>query len=371
MITGRGSLVFPTVKPEALRAEFPVFERLAYLNAGSNGPIPRRAVESALVMMRSQLEDGRGGRPFFDQIFASATALRERVAGLLGCEAGELVLMRSTTDGVNTVLGGLALGPGDEVLTSDEEHPGMQAPLAIARRRCGFDLRIVPFAEIAGAVGPNTKLVATCHVSWVSGQVLDAAAIDAPLLLDGAQGLGAIPVDVRALGCDYYAASGQKWLCGPLGSGYLYVRRDRMEELAPTRAGYPSLADPGRALELELHPDASRYMSEVPSLEHLAWSLAALDVLEDFGLERLHERAADLAESLADQLRERGATLAPRGRSTLVSWQADDPQAEAKRLAERGFIVRFLPGTPWVRASVGAWSSEDELTALVEAATSS
>ena len=177
------------MKPEALRAEFPVFERLAYLNAGSNGPVPRRAVESALVMMRTQLEEGRGGRPFFDQIFASATALRDRVAGLLGCEAGELVLMRSTTDGVNTVLGGLALGPGDEVLTSDEEHPGMQAPLAIARRRCGFDLRIVPFAEIAGAVGPNTKLVATCHVSWVSGQVLDAAAIDAPLLLDGAQGL--------------------------------------------------------------------------------------------------------------------------------------------------------------------------------------
>ena len=59
--------------------------------------------------------------------------------------------------------------------------------------------------------------MATCHVSWVTGEMLDTAAIDAPLLLDGAQGLGAVPVDVRALGCDFYAASGQKWLCGPLG----------------------------------------------------------------------------------------------------------------------------------------------------------
>ena len=202
----------------------------------------------------------------------------------------------------------------------------------------------MPFADLADAAGPDTKLVATCHVSWVTGEVLDTGAIDAPLLLDGAQGLGAVPVDVRALGCDFYAASGQKWLCGPLGTGYLYVRRDRLEELAVTRAGFTSLADPSRALEADWQPDSTRFRARCPSPHHVAWSLAALDVLEDFGAERLHARAADLADSLASQLAERGLEVAPRGRSTLVSWAADDPRAEMERLADRGFVVRFLPG---------------------------
>jgi L-cysteine/cystine lyase len=356
------------VNPAALRAEFPVLERVAYLNAGTNGPIPRRAIEAAMVLLRSQLEDGRGDHRFFEQIVGSAMVLRERVAGLLGCDPDELVLTHSTTDGVNTVLAGLSLGSGDEVLTSDQEHPGLLAPLALARQRCGFELRIVPFGEVAGAVGPRTKLVATCHVSWVTGEILDTSAIDAPLLLDGAQGLGAIPVGVRGLGCDFYAASGQKWLCGPLGCGYLYVRRESLDDVAITRVGFPSLSDPRRALEADWQPDAARFLTEVPVPHHVSWALAALDVLEDFGVEHLYARAADLADSLASQLREGGIEVAPRGRSTLVSWSADDPPAEMERLADRGFVVRYLPGTPWVRASVGAWSSEEELEALARAA---
>jgi selenocysteine lyase/cysteine desulfurase len=358
----------PPVNPAALRAEFPVLERVAYLNTGTNGPVPRRGIEAALGMMRSQLEEGRGDPRFFEQILSLAVALRGRVANLLGCDPDELALTHSTTDGVNTVLAGLSLGPGDEVLTGDEEHPGLLAPLALARERCGFELRIVPFAEIADAAGPRTKLVATCHISWVTGEVLDTAAIDAPLLLDGAQGLGAVPVDVRALGCDFYAASGQKWLCGPLGTGYLYVRRDLLDQLAVTRVGFPSLADPRRALDAEWQAGSARFVSEVPVPHQLSWSLAALDVLEDFGIDRLHARATDLADSLAGRLRERGHEVAARGRSTLVSWAADDPEAETERLAEQGFVVRYLPGTPWVRASVGAWSSEEELESLAAAA---
>lgn len=367
MITGRNPSLL-AVNPAALRAEFPVLERVAYLNTGTNGPVPRRAVEAALVMMRSQLEEGRSGHEFFEQIETSALLLRERVASWLGCDRTSLALEHSTTDGVNTVLSGLALGRGDEVLTSDQEHPGVLGPLAVARQRCGFDLRIVPFGEIPGEVGPRTKLVATCHVSWVTGEVLDAAAIDAPLLLDGAQGLGAIPVDVGSLGCDYYAASGQKWLCGPIGTGYLWVRPERLEEITVTRAGFTTVADPHDPLGSAWRPDMARFMPDVPVPHHLGWCLAALDVLEDFGAERLHTLAADLAESLAAQLRERGLEVAPRGRTTLVSWAADDPEAETKRLAGEGFVVRFLPGTPWVRASVGAWSSEDELAALARVA---
>src|SRR4051794_15737823 len=204
---------------DAFRAEFPVLERIAYLNAGTDGPVPRRGFDAAVARLRHELEDGRSGATYFEGLKQLATRLRERLAGFMGCDAEELALTRSTTDGVSTIMSSIEdLGPGDEVLTSDEEHPGLLAPLARASGRLGFDVRQAPFAELANEVGTHTKMVATSHVSWVGGKVVDAAAIKATgvrLLLDGAQGLGAVPLDMRELGCDYYAASGQKWMCGP------------------------------------------------------------------------------------------------------------------------------------------------------------
>src|SRR3954454_1977295 len=201
------------------------------MNAGSNGPVPRRSVEAARQALEQQAELGRGGQPFFEAAVGAAERLRPRVAGLLGCDAGELALTGNTTDGVNTVLSALGLEPGDEVLTSDQEHPGLLGPLNVLRRTRGIEVRMVSFAELAHAVTSETRLVACSHVSWIDGAVVDAealAAAEAPVLLDGAQGLGAVPVSVKELGCDFYAGTGQKWLCGPNGIGYLYVR----EELA-------------------------------------------------------------------------------------------------------------------------------------------
>src|SRR5205807_5797199 len=193
------------------------------------------------------------GRPYFDELIGLAASLREGYARVLGAEVDQVALTGSTTDGVNTILSGLDLRPGDEIVTSDEEHPGLLAPLGRARRRCGVTVRAVPFTELAAAVSETTRLVACSHVSWVSGRVLDMASLRStgvPVLLDAAQALGAIPVDVAALGCDYYAASGQKWLCGPEGSGCLYVRSDRLDELVIPWPGYGSVADPLQALEL-------------------------------------------------------------------------------------------------------------------------
>src|SRR5256885_15222497 len=174
--------------------------------------------------------------------------VRDKVAVALGCRPEDVAITRSTTDGINTVLSALELGRGDEVLTTDAEHPGLLAPLAAGRERRGFDVRVVPFAEIAGEAGPRTKLIACSHVSWVNGQVADTRALaDAPaqVLLDGAQGLGAVPLRAAELGCDWYAASGQKWLCGPDGSGYLFSPA----ELDPPWPSYGSLEDPQRPLE--------------------------------------------------------------------------------------------------------------------------
>lgn len=358
----------------ALRSEFPVLERLAYLNAGSVGPVPRAGVAAARESLEEQLLSGRAAKAQFDGAAELADTLRTRVAGVLSCDAAEVALTGATTDGVNTVVGGLELAPGDEVLTTDEEHPGVLAPLGFATRRSGIEVRVVPFAEIAREVRPPTRLVVCSHVSWRTGRIVDTAALaaaEAPVLLDGAQGLGAIPVDVGALGCDYYAASGQKWLCGPVGSGYLYVRRDRIGDLHPIVPGYGSVADPLLALDCPPADGAKRFDTGFPAAHQTAWAAAALDVLEAAGLEAVQERAVGLARDLAASLADAGAAVAPRGESTLVSWEAGDPEAESLRLLEAGFVLRHLPGTPYVRASVGAWTSAEEIERLVAAATSS
>jgi L-cysteine/cystine lyase len=189
-----------------------------------------------------------------------------------------------------------------------------------------------------------------------------------PVLLDAAQALGAVPVDVRALGCDFYAASGQKWLCGPEGSGCLFVREDRLEDLVVPWPGYGSLADPQLALEFEPALGATRLDHGFPAGLRSAWASASLELFDEAGWEWVHERALSLASWLASLLAERGLEVRERGRSTLVSWRVDDPQAEVTRMAERGFVTRSVPERELVRASVGAWSSEDELERFVELA---
>ena len=352
----------------ALRAEFPVLERVSYLNAGSNGPVPRRAVAAAAEELRREEADGRGGGAYFDHWLSLLEDLRGRIAPLLGCDADELALTGSTTGGVNTVVAALDLGPGDEVLTSDEEHPGLLAPLAAGGARRGFDVRAVPFSELAGQVRSSTRLIACSHVSWVSGAEADTAALCAagpPLLLDGAQALGAVPVDVRNLGCAFYACSGQKWLCGPKGAGYLYVRHDRVPELLPPWPGYGALAEAEDPFDLEFHDSARRFDSAVLGADDAAWALAALATLEDAGVEAVLERGPSSAGRLASELEERGLSVASRGRSTLVSWDAQDAEAEVERLAGESIVVRALPGRGLVRASIGAWTNDEELERLI------
>ena len=353
------------------RAQFPVLERTSYLNAGTEGPLPSQAAAAVRERIDSELNGGRCGMAYMTGIKELAAELRAAYARVLACDPADLALTGSTTDGCNTVLSGLDLRAGDEIVTSDEEHPGLLAPLGRLKRERGVSVRVVPFAELAGAVTAKTRLVACSHVSWVGGLVVDSAALAAsgvPVLLDAAQGIGAVPVDVHALGCAFYAGSGQKWLCGPEGSGCLYVRRDQLDELTVPWPGYGSLADAHEALDSPPAPDAGRLDHGFPPGMRSASALASLGVLESAGWEWVHDRAATLAAGLADQLSERGLEVAPRGRSTLVSWNARDVDAEVTRLAEEGIVVRSIPSHNLVRASVGAWSSEEELAALVDKA---
>jgi L-cysteine/cystine lyase len=357
--------------PDAFRSQFPVLAEKSYLNAGTEGPLPQAAADAVRDRIAAETTQGRSGKAYIDVVRRLASDLREGYARAMGADPSDVALTGSTTDGCNTVLSGLSFGRGDRIVTSDEEHPGLLAPLARLRAQ-GVEVVVAPFAEVAEAVTPQTRLVAVSHVSWVSGLVVDTEALTAtgvPFLLDAAQSLGAVPVDVGALGCAFYAGSGQKWMCGPEGSGALWVRRDMLDELDVPWPGYMSLQDAHDPFNSPPAADAARLDHGFPPALRSAWSLASLTVLESAGWEWVHTRAADLAESLAAQLSERGLTVGPRGRSTLVSWRADDPDAEVARLAEHGVVVRsILDRGPYVRASAGAWTSEEELAALVDLA---
>lgn len=358
--------------PVQFREQFPVLARVAYLNAGTEGPLPQAAADAVRERLEFELLGGRSGQDYMETVKALAVTLREAYARVLGCGPEETALTGSTTDGVNTVLGALDLHDGDEVLTSDEEHPGLLAPLALAARRHGITVKVAPFTELSDAVTPATRLVACSHVSWVGGKVVDHAAIAAtgvPLLLDGAQGIGAVSVDVAELGCDFYAASGQKWLCGPENSGCLYVNPKRMPEMDIAWPGYGSLADPHDALHSLPAEGALRFDHGFPPGVRSVWALASIAVLEQAGWSWVHGRSADLAAWLGEALATKGIKVSPRGRSTLVSWKTEDPEAEVVRLAETGIVVRSIPSAGLVRASVGAWSSESELERLISLVT--
>ena len=138
------------------------------------------------------------------------------------------------------------------MLTSDEEHPGLLAPLGRARVRSGIEVRTAPFATLAEAVTPDTRLVACSHVSWISGGVVDIAALVAtgvPVLLDAAQATRRDSGRRARARLRLLRGSGQKWLCGPEGSGCLFVRAERLDELLVPWPGYGSVADPADALE--------------------------------------------------------------------------------------------------------------------------
>jgi L-cysteine/cystine lyase len=279
-----------------------------------------------------------------------------------------MALTTCTSEGLASVIDGMGLVEGDEILTSDEEHPGLLGALGAARALHGVSVRTVPLASIAEAVVEHTRLVACSHVSWMSGQLAptELGQLEVPVVLDGAQGVGAVPVDVRALGCDAYAGAGQKWLCGPDGLGMLYVAPSLRERLAVSRRGYGNLLDPSAGLHAKLHDDARRFDTFVLSAEALATALAAVRTLEQAGWGAVHEHAIAQAARLAELLSSAGRTVSARGASTLVSFSSPDPVGERTRLGKLGVILRDIPEQPLLRASVGAWNDESDFQRLLD-----
>jgi L-cysteine/cystine lyase len=352
-----------------IRAQLPVLERMAYLNAGTMGPLPRRSADVLARWTIRTAEEGRSGRTLFDEILAMRERVREEIGRLVNAPPGTIALTSASTDGCNIVLTGLGLGPGDEVVTTDSEHPGLFGGLVAS----GATVRIAEIRDRAASdalplldaqLSERTRLIALSHVSWLTGAILpirELAGRGIPVLVDGAQGAGAIPVDVAELGCDFYTVSAQKWLLGPEATGALYVRRERIEELRMTFPSYMSWQHP----DYLPRPDAARFDPGWIPTGSLAGLLESLAFAEEVGEARF-SRARAMADRCRELLVERGLEVVTEpGQATLVSFRAEQPEALASRLLERGVVVRDLPGTGFVRASCGFWTSGEDLERLV------
>ncbi|HEX6700087.1 MAG TPA: aminotransferase class V-fold PLP-dependent enzyme [Gaiellaceae bacterium] len=349
-------------------SEFPVLERFAYMNAGTLGPLSRATLAAMDERLRFDQEHGRGGKKWFDTVLELRARMRERLAGAIGAPADRVALTGSTTDGCNIVLAGLPLGPGDEVVTTSSEHPGLLAPL----HATGATVRVAevttrPAAEaleaILAAVTPRTRLLALSHVIWTTGQVIPVHELKAetslPILVDGAQSVGAIPVDVGEL--DFYTVSCQKWLCGPEPTGALYVRDP--EEL---RVALPTYFSQQR-----IERDGSFVPKDGALRFDFGWlappALAGLEAALDTAPEARFELAARAARACRDALVAAGHDVVTEPeQATLVSFVAPGDAAEdAARLYDRRVIVRDLPGTGWLRASCGWWTTDEHVERLV------
>ena len=354
-----------------MRARFPVLEHHAYLNAGTFGPLARSTVEAISRLRAWEAEHGRGGRAYFEEMLATRERVRALLAGQIHVPAGSVALTESTTQGVHVVVIGLGLGPGDDVVTTDAEHFGLTGPLLAAGARLQIakvrDARADDvFDLIRAQITPKTRLIATSAVSWIDGTIFPwhelQEASGLPVLVDGAQSAGALDVDASA--ADFYTVSAQKWLCGPDATGALYVREP--DALRPRLVSYPSAEtyDIG-AGTWEPKAGAARFDPVFTPASSLTGLEAALT---DLPAGRF-ERARELAERCRVLLAAAGhEVVTEAGQATLVTFRArDDAHAASAALYERGVVIRDLPASDLLRASVGWWNDESDLAHLVDA----
>lgn len=352
------------------RARFPVTEQRAYFNAGTFGPLSEATLAAMGELRVWEGENGRGGGAYFQAMLDARDRVRGLLAEQLGVPAANVALTDSTTQGVHVVVTGLGLGPGDEVVSTDVEHFGLIGPLAAA----GVSIRVAPVRGLVGEaifdavrahVTPATRLLALSAVSWLDGAVLPwrdlQEATGLPVLIDGAQSVGAIPV--AAAPADFYTVSAQKWLCGPDSTGALYVRDP--DALPPRLVGYPA-AESYDIAEATWEPKAGA--ARFDPLFTPATSLAGLEAaLTDLPPGRF-ERARELTERCRELLADAGHDVrTAAGQGTLVTFASPgDSAADAAALYERGIVLRELQSTGTLRASVGWWNDEADLRRLVE-----
>ena len=356
-----------------------------YLNSGSSGPPPYAVIEA--MRAADDLCSGPAyleGTGLFALQAAIAARAREGAARLVKTDPDNVALTQTTTHGMNLGVASIGWREGDEVVSATTEHPGCLAPLHNLQRRFGVRVTLIPppvtAERVEAAVSPRTRLVALSHVDWTSGEVLPLEEIcilarerDVLTLVDGAQSVGAIPVDAPATGADMYAFTGHKWVLGPEGMGAFYVRPGC--DVPSANVGFISLPDPS-AFDAgggyELRANARRFEASTMSPALAAGFAAAAEAAHErgeAGFEGIRRRADLLMDLLSEM--PRLSLRSPRpAQSGLVSFEVEGVAAKevAERLLEKRFVLRYLPEpNSYVRASTHLFNTEEEIEGLAKA----
>ena len=304
----------------AARQHFLIPEGISYCNTGTLGASPREVVNALTEGIR-RLETDLASWPYEQADGEPLTGyqqlleVRQAVGRFVNAPADEIALTQNATMGMNFLANGLDLAAGDEVISTDQEHGGGISPWRLLAKRRGIVVKELPMERaFAGgpdavvrlfeaAMTPRTKVVIFSHITSSLGALLPARELcalaqsrGALAIVDGAQAVGQIQVDVKALGCDAYVGSPHKWMMSPKGTGFLYLRREVQERFWTTLASY----------QWDNHEDgAFRFMQfgtgSVPVADGL---MAALRFIEKIGMSRIEQWDASLTKRLRDGLSE-------------------------------------------------------------------
>lgn len=384
----------PKLDTAKIREQLPATLANVYLNTGTYGPMSRRASAAIAQRAEQDLTEGRlrAGVQGFHAYAEQLRALRSDLACLIGARPNEVALTRSTTEGVNLGIWGRKWSEGDEVVTTSQEHPGVLFPLALLRQRYGVEVTLAEIGHgetartleaFQDVLHPGVKMVALSHVLYTTGAVLPlreitdmAHSVGAVVHADGAQSVGAIPVDMHSLGVDYYAFSGQKWLCGPEGSGGLFVRDDMLSSLEPSFASFTTVdfrsfdvQDPATFVLREEASCLETGTLYSPAVRGFAEAVSWLK--DDVGLD---DAEADIAE-LSAYCRQRASEIPgakvlspPAQPSGLVAVHVgdDDTTPIVEHLQEMGVLVRNIHENNALRISTGFYNTQAEVDLALE-----
>ncbi|MFI5053059.1 MAG: aminotransferase class V-fold PLP-dependent enzyme [Acidimicrobiia bacterium] len=381
-----------------VRADTPGCRYVIHLNNAGAALPPRVVVDT--IVQHLELEARVGGYAAADEVATRATAVYDSVAQLVGASADEIALLENATRAWDMVFYGLAASfePGDRILTSRAEYASNVIAFLQIARRTGARVEVIPddasgqlsVDALGGMIDDRVRLVAISWIPTQGGLVNPAEAVgavareaDVPYLLDACQAAGQLPIDVDALGCDFLSATGRKYLRGPRGTGFLYVRRSRLEELEPPFLDVHAarwVSDD----TIALRADARRFESWEHSVANQLGLGAAVDYALELGVDAIAARVVALAVRLREQLGSvPGVTLHDLGqeRCGIVTFTIDgvDPFELAARLrtdainisvstidfARFDFESRGLDAV--ARASVHYYNTDDELDRFVDA----
>jgi selenocysteine lyase/cysteine desulfurase len=390
-----------TFDVDRARAETPGCERVAHLNNAGASLLPTPVLDAQLTWLRE--EAVTGGYEYAERRDGDRERAYEEVAGLVGAGADEIAFVQNATVAWQQAFWSVPLRPGDRILTCEVEYASSYLGYLQAVGRRGTRVEVVPsdadgaidVGELARRLDPADQerhgrvgLVGATHVPTNGGLVNPVEevgrltrAAGVPFLLDACQSVGQLPVDVGAIGCDFLAATGRKWLRAPRGTGFLYVRREWIERMEPAFLDLHGATWTGPG-SYEVRPDARRFESWEQSLAGVVALGAAAAYADGWGAEAIAERITALAGTARDRLAEvPGVEVRDLGRrrSGIVTFTVEGHDAEAvsRALRERGVNVsvssppstlldataRDLP--PLVRASIHYYNTEDEVDRLI------